>query len=113
MSGTRRRVTGVGCRRAVLRTNGRMDSTLFLCSATSGGLDRRRTRISRVRGTIRVGGSLFRTKGTACLRVVATRRSLLDTRLGRMSSAFRHVRTIVGLCDTLNNKHRWLALGVV
>lgn len=48
-------------------------------------------------------------KASACLRMLSTRRSCLDTRVSRISSYFSRVRTMIDLCRTLNNKERrWL-----
>lgn len=70
-------------------------------------------RVASLRAAIYDAQLLVRCNASACLRILATRRKLLSTRLARMTSHFSRVRNVVGLCRTLNKKQRWGVLFLV
>ncbi len=108
VSGTRRRRTGLSFRRALLGTKTRMGATLAGIRTTGRGDMCCTTRVRSLRATMRDARTLVVGDSAGCLRILATRRKLLNTRVTRLNGGFDRVRTIVRLCRTLNNKcARW------
>lgn len=107
VTGTRRRRTGLDFRRTLLGTKDRIGRTLIGCRATHSGSICCSGRVGSLGGTLRDASLLVRRKGAACLRILATRRALLGTRLARITGHFARVRNMVGLCRTLNKNHSW------